>query len=210
MSKKRRNPTNRRHQPPRSRPTSKPVDDRRARLARLSASIRRDRFTVVTVGGVCGKPGCACARSNGFGDEAWSFTIGRHEIDEPELVITGDLDAEEITWIMSRVTHEIDHHNLLERAAQGELLEFAPLRFRLDPVPSEWLGTDPARMQDWFDMYSVPGTRCDPPELLQVVWSDTKGAFPDDPECDPEVRHVQILLAQHPHTFPKRKLGRAS
>ena len=46
--------------------------------------------------------------------------------------------------------------------------------------------------------------------MLQVVWSDTEGAFPDDPECDPEVRYMQVLLAQHPHTFPKRKLGRAS
>jgi hypothetical protein len=210
MSKKRRNPPNRRHQRPPSRPTPKPVTDKLVRLARLSASIRRDGFTVVTVGGVCGKPGCPCANRDGFGDEVWSFTIGRHQIGQPELVITGDLDAEEITWIMSRVVHEIDHHSLLVRAEQGELLEFAPLRFRLDPVPPEWLDTDPARMQDWFEMYSVPGTRCDPPELLQVVWSDTEGAFPDDPECDPDVRQVQVLLAQHPRTFPTRKLGRAS
>lgn len=209
MSKKRRNPPNR-HQRRRRGPTSKPVRDTPARVARLSASVRRDGFTVVTVGGVCGKPGCPCVRGGGFGEEAWSFTIGRHDIGEPELVITGDLGAEEIIWIMSRVTHEIDHHDLRARAKQGELLVFAPLRFRLDPVPPEWLDTDPTRMQDWFDIYSTPGTRRDPPELLQVVWSDTKGAFPDDPNCDPEVRHVQVLIAQHPRTFPKRKLGRAS
>jgi len=210
MSKKRRNSSDRRHQRPRNRSTRTPVTDKRARLARLAASIRRDRYTVVTNGGVCGKPGCPCARSGGFGDEVWSFTIGRHEFGEAELVITGDLDAEEILWIMSRVTHEIDHHDLVARSQSGELLEFAPLRFRLDPVPPEWLDTDPSRMQDWFDIYTVPGTRRVPPELLQVVWSDTKGAFPDDPVCDPDVRHVQVLLARDPHTFPTRKLGRAS
>ena len=210
MSKKRRNPPNRRHSRPNRRPTSDPTTDKRARLARLAASIRRDRYTVVTNGGVCGKPGCPCARSGGFGDEVWSFTIGRHEIGKPELVITGDLDAEEILWIMSRVTHEIDHHELLARARRGELLEFAPLRFRLDPVPPEWLDADPTRMQDWFEIYSAPGTRRDPPRLLQVVWSDANGAFPDEPGCDPEVRQVQVLLAQHPRTVPKRKLGRAS
>jgi hypothetical protein len=164
--------------------------------------------------GACDRPGCGCRAT----ESPWSYTVGRTHRRRAELVTTGLYDRDEIAWITNRVAHDIDAHSFLTRIGVRRpftVLDFGDARFRpeprpgdralqeacrsrLDPVPSEWFLTDPRRMRNWLHRFAAPGRRPLAPEVLQIVWSDDDGRFPDDPDwgqvdgwrqaCSPSIR----------------------
>jgi hypothetical protein len=176
-------------------------------------------FTIYAAGtGVCDRPGCGCRAT----DRPWSYTVGRTRRRRAELVTTGLYDREEIAWITNRVAHDIDVHSFLTRIGVGRpftVLDFgdAPFRpepdpgeralleayrFRLDIVPSEWFLADPGRMGNWLRRFAANGRRPFPPEILQIVWSDDEGRFPDQPDWAKADGWQQALLAVDPLSYP--------
>ena len=41
------------------------------------------------------------------------------------------------------------------------------------------------------------------PDVVQLVWSDHDGRFPDHPKCDRFIVECQPLLAQDPLAYPR-------
>lgn len=155
-------------------------------------------FKVVAIGALaCAVPGCACRT-----EHAWSYTVGRTAQGQAELVTTGVRDADFLSFLNSRVSHEIDVHGLLDRLTPDGRFWLDDFPLRLDPVPAEWLHTDTSRMAVWFNRFGGRPSAPDVPELLQIVWPDDWGRFPDDPLCDWAVRDTQPLLGDDPTSFP--------
>ena len=66
----------------------------------------------------------------------------------------------------------------------GETTALLSKQVRFDVVPVGWIlddNIDP--MGQWFRHYGVGRPRLEPPSVLQVVWCDVNGHFPDDPRC---------------------------
>jgi hypothetical protein len=66
-------------------------------------------------------------------------------------------------------------------------------------VPRQWLMLDTGRMAVWFEDYP----RRPDPSVVQLVWSDVDGRFPDDPLCDPLVTCSQPMLRDDPRRHPR-------
>lgn len=170
-----------RHRPPRARP-------RRHVPYRV--------FAIDT--GACDEPFCDCA----FTGRPWSYTAGRSRWGRAELVTTGLFVPEVVATVTHRVAHEIDAHDLLGRLRPDRTFELDGLSFRLDVVPPEWVLLDPSRIASWFSLYGRGRRPIQAPELLQIVWPDWAGRFPDDPSCGDLERERQILLAVDPVSYP--------
>lgn len=183
-------------------------------------------FTTFAVGtGTCDRPGCRCQEIT----TPWSYTVGRSRRGRAELLTTGLSDPDEIAWLCGRIAHEIDAHDLLGRVGVGQpftMLDFGDAayaeytpeelraielqRFRLDEVGEAWLRTDPGRMAHWVRRFRAGDRVTRMPTLLQIVWSDEEGRFPDDPTCELSVRDEQALLADDPFGYPPLGLGTAA
>jgi len=184
----------------------RPRANRRNRtFASIESTIRRTSFAIVTVGGACSVPGCACDGSA----STWSYTVGRARRGLPELITAGIVDYEAAGELTNLVAHSIDHHELMSRLEPDGSVEVGLGTVRFDRVPASWLTTDPTRMAVWFEHFRRPMR--DPklhPSLLQVVLSDLEGYFPEDLECDVEIAQ-QRLLAVDPIGYPASSYGRA-
>ena len=148
--------------------------------------------------GACQRPGCNC----GFTGRPWSYTVGRSRRRQAELVTTGLFSLEVIAHLTHDVAHQIDAHGLLESLPSDRVFDVLGLPFRLDVVPPEWVLTDPYRIASWFPRDPRREPRIDPPDILQIVWPDQAGRFPDDPRCAELERQRQVLLAADPLTYP--------
>jgi hypothetical protein len=200
MSNKRR-PTNRRHSSAHARPLPRrrPDPSEFAVAFDVQRTIRDYGFAIIAVGtGKCSVPGCRCQPT----DQPWSYTIGRSEMGRAELLTTGVYDERFATKLTNHVAHLVDAHELLEELEPGEAFNLGPLSFRLDPVPIEWLVNDLGRMGQWLNHYTANVGEIGLPELIQIVWSDDRHRFPDDPTCNATVRRYQGLLALDPIGFP--------
>ncbi|HWL41672.1 MAG TPA: DUF4262 domain-containing protein [Ilumatobacter sp.] len=148
--------------------------------------------------GVCTRPGCDC----GFTGRPWSYTAGRSRRGQAELVTTGLFNPEVIAHLTHDVAHQIDAHDLLVSLPPDRVVDVLGLPFRLDVVPPEWVLHDPSRITSWFSLYGRAAASVDPPDILQIVWPDEFGRFPDDPLCGELERQRQVLLAVDPVSYP--------
>jgi hypothetical protein len=148
---------------------------------------------VQPVGYDCMVPGCRCEPSR----HPWTYTIGLVERLHPEVVAIG-LPLRESVGALRDLAHElVDGH----RRPPEEPWVREGRWLRLDPLPHRWLSYDHARMAFWFNYY---GRTVAPPRVLQLVWSDASGRFPDEAGCDPLVVADQPLLARDPLAVPPR------
>lgn len=148
--------------------------------------------------GVCERPGCTCR----FTGRPWSYTVGRSRRGQAELVTTGLFNPDVIAHLTYDVAHQIDVHGLLEPLPPDRIVEVLGLPFRLDVVPPQWVRHDPSRIASWFASHGRTGTALDAPDILQIVWPDEFGRFPDEPMCGELERQRQVLLALDPVSYP--------
>jgi Domain of unknown function (DUF4262) len=128
----------------------------------------------------------------------YSFSVGLYlNFLHPEILIMG--------VSMNACAHTINR--LCEEAADGKMLQSGDTRsdlfdvprpVRFVPVPQEryfdYLGT-----AVWFYrslLWKVPPVAEHKFPVLQAVWPDPEGFYPDDTRCRPEVRKVQTLVEQ--------------
>jgi hypothetical protein len=156
----------------------------------MARTIAAHGIAVISVGyGGCSCPGCPGEPS----PFPWTYTVGMVEIDHPELVLFGLTPTEaarRLNWVHDRA---VEHEALMP----GELGRLGSTRLRLDRVPDSWANDryeDP--MGQWFHHYDAGRPVLLAPPVLQLVWSDRRGRFPDEPGCDPKVRRSQPLLAR--------------
>jgi len=166
-------------------------------MLRIASGIACHGFFVVSVGsGSCDVPGCTCA----IEPQSWCYTVGLCELQHPELVVVGlppDAAHHVMTWTY-------------EQARSGRPLE-SGIEYELDhvgvklvEVPDTWLAADSSRMTLWLQHYGPGRTTLGLPRVMQALWADADGLFPDDPACDPAVREMQPVLAAAPVAFPTR------
>jgi hypothetical protein len=122
----------------------------------------------------------------GDSEEWFTYTVGLTKTAGwPELICFG-LDRERTVGLL--------HDAILEcwgRKAQpydgmelAEVLQGHSARLRqLDGLPAPYFA-----MADWYAAHTG-SPRID--ERIQLMWPDSEGRFPDDPECDPRVRELQ-------------------
>lgn len=157
----------------------------------VAEMIRKYGHAIMSVDtGSCSVPGCRCEPR----PVPWSYTIGLADDGHPELVTFG-LDQRAsmkvLNWAASRSRCPdcgVDPGTIADRA------DGVPIRF--DAVPVGWI-TDAAvdPMGRWWAHYA-PGRRSlAPPRVVQCVWADADGRFPDDPACDPAVAACQPVGA---------------
>jgi Domain of unknown function (DUF4262) len=164
----------------------------------IATRILRYGYTNMSIGGgQCSATGCTGFHRD---DQPWSYTIGMVDNGLPELVTTG-LSNEHVVELAGAVWAE---HRAGRTMSRGDQRQFGPVSTRLDEVPVEWLLHDQSRMAMWVGYYGPGRARLDPPSIRQIVWSDSHGRFPDDPQCDPEVVAQQALLAVEFLRYPRR------
>jgi hypothetical protein len=125
--------------------------------------------------------------------------VGLAEVGRPELVLVGLAPTSAhfaISWIAEKV-----------RAGQpvpvDDPFELERVRVKVIDGPSGWLLTDPSRMAMWFAHYDASGRSRRLPAVCQLVWADSDGRFPDDPDCDAAVARQQPLLDVVPFRYPE-------
>lgn len=146
----------------------------------------------------CVDPQCGC-RITG---RPWSYTVGRSSVGREELVTTGLFNVAVIGYLTHLVAEHLDNVGFPAPDPVGGVIEVLGLPFRLDRVPRDWVLHDPSRIARWFDRFERPGKPLDVPGLVQIVWPDEEGHFPDDPLCGVLERERQVLLAHDPLSYP--------
>ena len=124
----------------------------------------------------------------GPGDpEIWfTYTIGlTKSLGWPEMICFG-LDEQRRLGVLRDTIAECWEQQVrpqdgleLDRVLQGATVRLK----RLDDLSGPYFA-----MADWYAQHSGTATV---PERLQVMWPDRDGRFPDDPDCDPDVRDRQ-------------------
>lgn len=162
---------------------------------RISASILHHGHTVISVGsGRCSHPGCDCEPI----PVPWSYTIGFTARDHPEIVAFG-LNERCGCHLMDSLYQRIDRGDPLP---VGEVVNLDGHIVKLAPAPVEWLAHDPGRMGTWMEHHLAGCNSVRLPDVLQLLWADYDGWFPDDDSCDPEVAALQPVLANDPYSYP--------
>lgn len=158
--------------------------------------------------GECSVPGCRCEPS----PVPWSYTIGLSGDGLAEFVAFG-LDQHGSVRMLNWAAAQARSPD--GRVAPGGVghLDGRPVRF--DQVPVGWVldGVDP--MGQWWAHYGPGRPDLGPPPVIQCVWADAEGRFPDDPECDPAVVACQpvgerLLGAWTDSTRPRNRAERRS
>jgi len=163
------------------------IDNFRSRHALWVAEmIQKHGHAIISVGsGECDVPGCRCVPE----PVTWSYTIGLVEDDLPELVAFGlcfDDAAFMLNWAARRA--RCPHCGV----DPGTVVELGDFPIRFDAVPVEWaIDTVADPLGCWWAHYSVGRSAVPAPSIVQCVWADGDGRFPDDPECDPAVVAAQ-------------------
>ncbi len=159
------------------------------RLLWMARVIDECGMAIISVGyGRCSHPGCRGGRVA----QPWSYTIGLVEAGHPEVVTFGPTDhlaGIRLNWLRDLIDDD-------QALPPGTVARFRSTDVRLDRVPQTWVTdrlVDP--MGHWFHHYLAGRPDLRAPEVLQLVWADRRGIFPDEPGCDPKVRRVQPVLA---------------
>jgi hypothetical protein len=152
----------------------------------IARAIHRHGIAVICVGsGTCSVPRCRCEPEI----PTWSYTVGFAERDNPEVVTFGLHPSDAITLSNLLRHHELNGHDV--RPGDELVLLGRPVRFV--SVPTEWASSEENPMGAWYRHYGVGRPELRPPEVVQLVWSDERARFPDDPSCDP------VVAAAQPH-----------
>ncbi|HET9811535.1 MAG TPA: DUF4262 domain-containing protein [Sphingomicrobium sp.] len=123
-------------------------------------------------------------------EEWFTYTIGLTKTAGwPEIICFG-LDEERSVGMLRDTIAEC-WDRAIRPAAGVELtkvLQDRPARLKqIDGLPPSYFA-----MADWYAEHTN-SPRLD--ERLQLVWPDRNGRFPDDPDCDPDVRERQTPKA---------------
>ena len=118
--------------------------------------------------------------------EWFTYTIGLQKTHGwPELICFG-LASDIAHDVLSDAITECEAKGLLPEAGMEltETLQGRPARLmKNDDIPFDYL-----RSANWFAKHAgMSGA----PDRLQLMWPDKDGHFPNDKDCDPEVRRLQ-------------------
>ena len=161
----------------------------------VTTNVDRLGYTGIPVGyGGCSTPGCRCTMSS----ERWAYTIGFHDQGRPELLVAG-LTPGQVS-VAFRTIDYLWHSG--ENVGAGSIIDIGSHTLRLEAVPAEWLLHDASRMALWLRHYAHDRTLPALPQLLQVLWSDDNGRFPDQSGYDHT--YLQPILAVDPTVYPRR------
>lgn len=164
--------------------TSYPAGHRSDLMLWIASVIHTHGIAVLNVGaGDCPVSGCACNAA----PVPWSYSIGFHERGHAEVVLFGreaDEAVATLNWVRRR--------ELTDRpVATGSIILLDGNWVRFDPVPVQWVVGSDDPMGMWFAHYGVGVDHLAPPRVVQLVWADADGRFPDEDGCDPDVVAVQ-------------------
>lgn len=186
--------------PPCDRRVMAVVPSRSQLLLRISQAIVRRGFAVVPVGpDTCAEPSCSCS----LHADGWTYTIGMAEAGHPEVIVVG-LAPEHAAVLAGWV---FDRHLARDPLPIGEPAVFAGIPLKAVRVPPSWVAADPSRLALWFAHYAPGRRRLPAPPVVQLLWGDDAGRFPDDPACDVHVRSGQAVLAADPGRFRRSVRG---
>lgn len=155
----------------------------------VASVIHSHGIAIVNVGS---DDGCDDGCQGGCDHEAeprpWSYTIGFAERGHPEVVAFG-LDptaaVDTMNWVRRREVED-------RCVAAGTVILLDGRWVRFDAVDPRWVADDRVDpMGMWFAHYEIGRDGIEPPPVLQLVWADGTGRFPDDPGCDPAVVAAQ-------------------
>lgn len=169
-------------------------------MLRISQAIVRRGFAVIPGGH--GDRSSSGGTSSPEGD-GWTYTIGMAEAGHPEVVIVG-LAPEHAAVLAGWV---FDRHMARDPLAIGEPAVFAGIPLKAVRVPPSWVTENPARLTLWFAHYAPGRQRLPAPPLVQLLWGDDEGRFPDDPACDAQVRIGQPVLSADPRRSSRAAPG---
>ncbi len=142
---------------------------------RLLEATRQFGFMVFRIGADDEGPGLA-------------FTVGlAHRFDHPELVCFG-ADADVLGELVRDLANQVAAGSRFEdREIRTDVLHRAKVRFDALPTDRDAPRREHLGYACWFHRNaSFP--------VLQVVWSDREGRFPDDPDHDPALARWQVSL----------------
>jgi Domain of unknown function (DUF4262) len=167
-------------------------------LQQIEAIIAAHRFAVVPVGygGSCSQPGCCGPAA----EQPWTYTVGLSRVGLPELVLMGLNPGDAhfgLDWFAKA--------SLAGKSfALDQVIDVQGQSVKLLAIPNEWLLTDPTRMSVWFGQQAHHRLAIGLPRVVQVVWADPEGRFPDDVGYRPEHALRQPILRDDPVTHPHR------
>ncbi|CAN5607658.1 hypothetical protein BH24ACT5_BH24ACT5_13950 [soil metagenome] len=152
-----------------------------------AAIIHRCGIAVMSVGsGECFVPGCTCEPE----PMPWSYTVGFAERNLPEVVTFGLTSSDAQGALNSVRRCEVGGHPV----AVGHTGCFGGRKVRFDDVPDEWaLDETVGPMGRWFAHYGPGRDELVWPGVIQLVWADDRGRFPDEPGCAPDVVAAQPM-----------------
>lgn len=114
----------------------------------------------------------------------------------PEILLMG-LHPDTARGIISRIREEAIKGQTIEAGSVRHDLfdDGRELRFR--PVPQErYLDYVPRNCNLYFSLFLRDASRDFGFPVLQGIWQDRGGSFPDDPDCDPAFVAIHRLVAQ--------------
>lgn len=136
---------------------------------KIEAGIDKDGYYVVGVG-----PGPETP--------SFFYSIGFYKAGHPEVVLTA-LDPDNAHGMIAACYHMIaNHERSFTDGSESDEIANLPVRFRLtqpDPVKM------PYTFCNRYYGHFVP--------RLQLIWPDTEGHFPGDPECDKDMAAAQVI-----------------
>ena len=116
------------------------------------------------------------------------YTVGLALVDEPEIICIG-LPHNVVTQLVAAVWHQVIGHN--RKLELGRVYrQFANLPLRFDAVDDRWRTAICKVTAAYYQQfYGEQGFNA-----IQLVWSDKRGRFPDDPQFDHSMRRAARLL----------------
>lgn len=124
------------------------------------------------------------AEDGSDGDERCSYTIGLGKsLHWPELICFGRVADEAFEMLRLTIAECWErqitpHDGLLLR----KVLQRFPVKVASNAALGNYLG-----LAEWYAEQAGLAK----PDRLQLLWPDDQGRFPDDPDCDPEIRAIQ-------------------
>jgi hypothetical protein len=116
------------------------------------------------------------------------YTVGFALIDEPEIICVG-LSHNVVTQLVVAIWHRTVNHNF--KIVPGQVYrDLANLPMRFDVVADEWREAICTITTAYYRRFYEEQQF----SAVQLVWSDKRGRFPDNPQFDHSMRRAARLL----------------